>query len=174
MGGVDAFDSYIALYRSRIQSNKRFCFKIFFHFLDAAVVNSWLEYRRACEDTELPKKDWVTLWDFKLEIAETVTRKNVLAKRRTFSSVQCEFLDKKRKGNVENLRPEEVRRDGIDHLPKTASNRGKCKLPGCTSQIKTICVKCNLHLCVSEKSCFLIFTQIKLEYSIQCVFYKPD
>ena len=157
MGGVDAFDSYIALYCSRIQSNKRFYLNIFCHFLDVAVVNSWLEYRRACEDTELPKKDWVTLWDFKLEIAETLTRKNVPAKRRKFSSVQCEFLEKKRKGNVENVPPEEVRRDGIDHLPKTASNRAKFKLPGCTSQIKTICVKCNLHICVSEKSCFFDF-----------------
>ena len=152
MGGVDAFDSFISLYRIKLQCNRRYYLKIFFHFLDMAVVNAWLEYRRDCADSELPKKDWLKLWHFKQVIASDLTKNGSILKRRRYSAVETEYLLKRKRGNTENIPTNTVRRDGMDHLPKSVANRAKCKNPNCKSQVKTICIKCKIHLSVCQKS----------------------
>lgn len=45
MGGVDLLDSIIGRYRIAMRS-KKWYFKLFYHFLDMALVNAWLLYRR--------------------------------------------------------------------------------------------------------------------------------
>lgn len=47
MGGVDQLDALIAFYRIHTRSSKSYL-KIFLHFVDMAVVVSWLLYRRDC------------------------------------------------------------------------------------------------------------------------------
>lgn len=44
MGGVDLMDSFIGRYRIGMRSRKRY-FRIFYHLLDMATINSWLVYK---------------------------------------------------------------------------------------------------------------------------------
>ena len=67
-GGVDLMDSLIALYKINIRS-KKWHHSIFFHFLDVAVVNSWLLYRKDCEMSKVSQKDQLSLLQFKAEFA---------------------------------------------------------------------------------------------------------
>ena len=55
MGGVDLLDSLIALYTIHIRSHKYY-HKLVFHFLDIAIVNSWLLYRRDASGLGVPNK----------------------------------------------------------------------------------------------------------------------
>uniref|UniRef100_A0A8C6U166 PiggyBac transposable element-derived protein domain-containing protein n=1 Tax=Neogobius melanostomus TaxID=47308 RepID=A0A8C6U166_9GOBI len=55
MGGVDALDALIAQYRIHIRS-KKYYHRLFFHFVDMVIVNSWLLYRRDCVALCVPKK----------------------------------------------------------------------------------------------------------------------
>lgn len=71
MGGVDLMDSLIALYRIHIRS-KKYYHKLFFHFIDVTVVNSWLIYRRDCENLQIPKNKIQSLQEFKMSIAEAL------------------------------------------------------------------------------------------------------
>ena len=57
MGGIDSFDSYIALYRTKIKATTKFYLKIYFHFIDMLVINSWLLYRRESTALGIPKKN---------------------------------------------------------------------------------------------------------------------
>jgi len=68
MGGVDLMDSLIAFYRLNIRY-KKWYHRIFFHFLDNAVVISWLLCRKDCELSKVSQKDQLNLLQFKAEIS---------------------------------------------------------------------------------------------------------
>nr|CAH7744540.1 unnamed protein product [Callosobruchus chinensis] len=72
MGGVDLLDSMLGFYRIKIRS-KKYYLRIFFHFIDMVVVNSWLLARRA-EKFDMP------LLDTKLAIADSLCKAGQLAK----------------------------------------------------------------------------------------------
>lgn len=44
MGGVDLCDQMLEYYRIKMKT-KKWTVKVFFHFLDLAIYNSWMEYR---------------------------------------------------------------------------------------------------------------------------------
>ncbi|CAL1267494.1 unnamed protein product [Larinioides sclopetarius] len=50
----------------------------------------------------------------------------------------------------------EVRLDGVGHLPRFMEdkNASKCRLPGCNSRTRVVCIKCNMYLCVVRNNCF--------------------
>ena len=54
-GGVDLMNLLIASYRINVRSKKRY--EILFHFLDMAVVNSWLLYRKDFQDRNIHKNE---------------------------------------------------------------------------------------------------------------------
>lgn len=68
MGGVDLLDSLMGLYRITIRS-KKWYHRLFFHFLDMAVVNAWLLYRRALSQQN-NTSEVLRLAEFKAQIAE--------------------------------------------------------------------------------------------------------
>jgi hypothetical protein len=68
MGGVDLLDSLMGLYRITIRS-KKWYHRLFFHFLDMAVVNAWLLYRRA-RSQQNNTSEVLRLAEFKAQIAE--------------------------------------------------------------------------------------------------------
>lgn len=74
MGGVDLADSLISLYRTSIRS-KKWYHKIYFHLMDLCVVNSWLLYKRDCNRLAVPKKEQLSLLQFKSDIAATLCSK---------------------------------------------------------------------------------------------------
>ncbi|XP_028657085.1 piggyBac transposable element-derived protein 3-like [Erpetoichthys calabaricus] len=131
MGGVDLMDSLIALYRIHIRS-KKYYHKLFFHFIDVTVVNSWLLYRRDCESLQLPKKKIQSLQEFKMSITEALlleekSNRPTKRGRPSTSSTDVEFANKKRRGPATKSIPgSDIRLDGLHHYPEV-TNRGRCK-----------------------------------------------
>ena len=100
MGGIDSFDLYIALSRTKTKSNSKFYRRIFFQLMDMSVVNSWLPYRRDSRDLGVPSKEFSDFWDFKTEIAEKFCC-GVGIKRKRFSEVSHGHLTKCKRGRVQ-------------------------------------------------------------------------
>ncbi len=156
MGGIDAFDSYISLYRTKIRSTRKYYLRIYFHIIDMMVINSWLLYCKDSLQTGASRGSLTKLWDFKYEIAMTLSSFHQKVKRPRFSNVSAGILVKRKRGPTAAMLSIDVRQDGVDHLPLT-KERGRCKKPGCKSVVKTYCSKCNVHLCISENNCFYSF-----------------
>jgi hypothetical protein len=163
------------LYRSRLRS-KKYYFRIFTHILDMAVINSWLLYRRAMKQrnevqgNEVEGKDGtatdsisrvISLADFKFEIADVCIRmgQHTEVKRgRPSSEIQKAIEAKKSRSRTATHPPQDVRLDKCDHWPDFSATRLHCKLPGCESQTRAKCNKCNVPLCCNtDKNCFRIY-----------------
>ena len=69
MGGVDLLDSLLSLYRIHIRS-KKWYHKLFFHFLDVTVVQSWLIHCRGVTGNE----GKLRLREFKMILANSLMR----------------------------------------------------------------------------------------------------
>lgn len=158
MGGVDLLDSMLGYYRISLKSRKYYM-KIFYHMIDLCVVNAWLLYRRVYPDTYIP------LLDFKLLISEVLCEilkpsprrkgRPLLPENRTESLYD---IKRRRKGPCSELPAEEIRLDGMDHLPIQQANRIRCKYPTCKSKTMVSCIKCMIPLCFNqERNCFLLF-----------------
>ena len=72
MGGVDLADMLISLYRTAFKT-KRWYIKVIFHLVDIAKVNSWLFYRRHCDQLMIQKKSQLSLLQFTSAIADALT-----------------------------------------------------------------------------------------------------
>uniref|UniRef100_A0A3B3QLT9 PiggyBac transposable element-derived protein domain-containing protein n=1 Tax=Paramormyrops kingsleyae TaxID=1676925 RepID=A0A3B3QLT9_9TELE len=118
MGDVDTLDALIAYYRIHVKS-KKYYHRFFFHFIDMAIVNSWLLYRRDCESLDVPRKKQKDLLTFRTSIAQALSKA------------------------IPTL---EVRSDAVGHWPVVESGRQRCKLPNCKGQTVFKCLKCNVHL----------------------------
>lgn len=98
MGGVDALDALIAYYRIHIRS-KKYYHRLFFHFVDIVIVNSWLLYRRDCESLTVPRKKQKDLLVFRTSIAQALCMqgKDLSKKKRGRPSMDVEReLEKKK------------------------------------------------------------------------------
>ena len=169
MGQIDNIGRLLSLYRIKIDSRKRFYLKIFYHFADLAIINSWLLYRRDSDDMGFPKT--MDLWDFKAAVAfglcagakYGLDRKRKVGRPR-YSEIEHEHLMKKIRGPAKPLPSKERRTDNVSHWPKFYEKRGRCKNPLCGkitgSEGNTFvgCEKCDVHLCfTSTKNCFKQF-----------------
>ncbi|XP_045457217.1 piggyBac transposable element-derived protein 4-like [Melitaea cinxia] len=72
MGGVDVLDQLIEYYRT-YQKTKKWTVKVLIHFLDLAVVNSWRQYKIACDAKKTKAKD--LLW-FRVNLADALINCN--------------------------------------------------------------------------------------------------
>nr|XP_050033781.1 piggyBac transposable element-derived protein 2-like [Dermacentor andersoni] len=160
MGGVDLLDGLMAYYRIFLKS-KKFYLRFFFHFVDMAVVSSWLLYRRDCDALGIPKKHQLDLVAFKASLASCLCNQNkdVMKKRgRPSLSVEGELEKKKRRGPAAPTPNAEVRQDNVGHWPEVSQQRQRCKMPGCKGQPVSFCTKCKVHLCIKKSSnCFISF-----------------
>ena len=120
-------------------SKFRFYLRVFFDFLDIAVVNSKIVYNK------IESAPSLSSLDFRYSIAQTMIRK--------FSS---------RKRAVPLSRPSKRSRgpsfDIVDHLPHFASSRVRCTF--CSSKkvesrSYACCITCNIALCLQkDHNCF--------------------
>src|SRR5258705_6551277 len=69
MGGVDLADRMLSFYRMSART-KKWTVRTIMHFVDLAVVNSWIEYRSDQETMQVPSKSVFQLFDFKFGVAE--------------------------------------------------------------------------------------------------------
>ncbi|KAL3211465.1 hypothetical protein MRX96_036399 [Rhipicephalus microplus] len=146
MGGVDLVDSFIARYRNYVR-NKRGYLRIFFHLLNAAVVNAWILWR----------------WDeaVKLSIQWTNLSSEVALLRRSYFAVKQHRARSDEDGHttirrqppikkrVFNHVPLEKRLDGGYHFPKKSEqkNASRCRTLACRSKTRHLCGRCNGPLC---------------------------
>lgn len=161
MGGVDALDALIAYHRIHIRS-KKYYHRLFFHFVDMAIVNSWFLYRRDCESLGVPRRKRKNLLAFRASIAQAVCMEGKDPMRRKrgrpSSDVDGQFEMKKRRGLAKAIPPQEIRSDAVGHWPVVENGRQRCKLPNCKGQTVYKCAKCNVHLCLNKvNNCFCEF-----------------
>ena len=139
MGGVDLSDQMKITYEVDRRSKFRFYLRVFFDFLDIAVVNSKIVYNKI--ESALSSSSL----DFRYSIAQTMIRK--------FSS---------RKRAVPLSRPLKRSRgpsfDIVDHLPDFAPSRVRCAF--CSSKnverrTYVRCITCNIARCLQkDRNCF--------------------
>ncbi|XP_072047401.1 piggyBac transposable element-derived protein 3-like [Amphiura filiformis] len=170
MGGVDKLDFLISLYRMKAKT-KKWPVTVIFHFIDLALVNSWLEYRDIERANGSPRACILDLLGYRNEVADVLLRADLDAPppdprpvgRPRSSSPTPQAPDQagpphKRAKPAE--RPvQDVRYDGYRHFPACIKELGqRCKYEGCKSRSRVKCVKCEVFLCLSkDKNCFLAF-----------------
>ncbi|XP_040072993.1 piggyBac transposable element-derived protein 2-like [Ixodes scapularis] len=159
MGGVDKVDFLVALYRTTIRSRK-WTLRMIFHFMNLAVVNAWLEYRKdADRQLILPTKQ-LDLLDFTLGVIKALSAaesKPVSRKRGRPSDSPLQ--PSKRLSCAENRPVQDVRFDQMSHWPVHEDSREqRCKMERCTGKTRVMCDKCNVHLCLTKsRNCFKAF-----------------
>ena len=79
MGGVDKIDYLVSLYRIRAKTRK-WPVRMFFHFLDLAVANSWLEYCDFELEHGTPKSNISDLLAFRNKVGRALTMATVPAR----------------------------------------------------------------------------------------------
>ncbi|CAG4935377.1 unnamed protein product [Parnassius apollo] len=98
MGGVDLLDSYIGRYHITIK-NRKWYVRLFHHFLDLAMINSWLAYKELVSQKSSSNEKLCNLGVFRLEVAETLCLmgRNDMKRGRPSSALEKEIQAKKRK-----------------------------------------------------------------------------
>ncbi|CAH1968469.1 unnamed protein product [Acanthoscelides obtectus] len=137
----------LGYHRILIRSNK-FYLRIFFHFLDMLCCNSWILWRRALTDNN--SDDYLPLAQFKLGLAEILTRSHVTSKKRgrPNSSLQPQ-LDLK-KGNNILLRKYQPKKFVATMWDIFLSGMKIAKFPECKGKTQVWCDKCNVRLCLNK------------------------
>lgn len=175
MGGIDLCDRLIAYYRSAMRTRK-WPVRTFCHFLDLVVVNCWIMYTRCCNKEDVQRKDRLGLLQYRLNLAKAMMKysggrvePNFLlpgtTSRPSSSSSPRSNLPSSSDANeppIKKHRPvvpqpqHEVRLDNVGHLPRFVDSKSasKCRNPLCSSRCRTMCIKCNVYLCVLKNNCF--------------------
>jgi hypothetical protein len=161
MGGVDFADRLLSMYAIPVKTNK-WTMRLFYHFLDVAVVNSWLLYRRDCEFFHIPKRDQMKLLDFRSRIAYVLCSSQLPQRKRSAGRISVESQGCS-SGKRDKRLPlySETQLDGIGHWPTVVEKRERCTLCSTTLHAvfsRTKCIKCDRHLCLNgERNCFISF-----------------
>lgn len=153
MGFVDHFDHLISLYAIDRKSRK-WWHRIFFHFLDASVVNSFILYKMVNNGNIEIK----TMKDFRREIVRSLVemgaKPGLERKRPSTSGIKA---IKKHKPFI----PDEIKYKNVEHLPVKCTRRrcAHCSTRDKPHQTRTMCETCNVGLCMQTKdiSCFVKF-----------------
>ncbi|MGH0117161.1 UNVERIFIED_CONTAM: hypothetical protein FKN15_029574, partial [Acipenser sinensis] len=98
-GLVDLLDSLISLYRMKIRYRKWY-HQLIFHMLDLTVAEAWLLYCRDSKECRVPKKEQLSLLEFKCEVAACLCAEKKIqkCKGRPSSDVEEKHAENKRRG----------------------------------------------------------------------------
>lgn len=186
MGGIDLCDRLIAYYRSSMRT-KKWPVRAFCHFLDLVVVNCWVMYTRSCVQENVQRKDKLGLLQYRLNLSKammkydggrvnpnflncgSISRPNTSTSPRSSLNPTDDCRDclieppsKKHRAVVPHPQPE-IRLDNVGHLPRFVESNfaSKCRHPTCSSRCRTICIKCNVYLCILKNNCFENYHTVK-------------
>ena len=140
---------YVYKYHVR---TKRWYLKVFYHTVTMALVTSWLWYGRHCV---LLNVKHVKLSVFQARVATALIETKRPVGRPSSSRLPGPPARKicKRKGPVDD-----VRKDGLDHLPDWAVRRERCQ--HCNAHAHLKCMKCDVSLCVNkDRNCFYAYNK---------------
>lgn len=155
-------DFLLSLYRISIRS-KKWTLKMFDHFIDLAICNSWLEYRKDVERNTKSSK-YMDLLNFRNDVANgLIAKSNHLqcSRKRGRPSAASQIGDDSGSPSTSSKKRRtipaiSVRYDGNQHWPEHVADKGRCKLEGCKGQTRYKCSKCDVLLCIpnGQKNCF--------------------
>lgn len=153
MGGVDRFDQHMANY-TIVQKSKKWWMKLFYYFLDSAVVNSFILYTQSCN---LKNQKPMSHLKFRSALVNGLIGSFSSKKRKGYMPAS----GKARKRNSPSGRPtieNTIRLSNVGaHMPEKNDKYRRCAM--CSTKKKEkrsniICKTCNVALC---KECFLPF-----------------
>ncbi|XP_044040956.1 piggyBac transposable element-derived protein 4-like [Siniperca chuatsi] len=74
MGGVDMSDRMMSYYRMSVRT-KKWTIRMLMHFMDLALANSWLLYRRDNQENGTPRKSIMKFLEFRMVVAQVFLSK---------------------------------------------------------------------------------------------------
>lgn len=159
MGGVDGVDSHVGRHKIQMKS-KKWYFRLFYHFLDLAIINAWTVYKKkaAYDQTKIV----LNQKDFRVQVAKSLCTLGFHAQKRgrPGNEIQKQLEERQKRARTSIAPTKDVRQDSIDHWPQWNSSRNRCKLPKCTGKTFVSCAKCNTFLCFNkDKNCFKNYHQ---------------
>lgn len=134
MGGVNLNDMLVALYRTNIGS-KKYYFKIFYNFLDVAIINAWLVYRRHCRQKNILR--YKPLLTFRTEIAGTLLKAKTVKRGRPSNDAIPE--PKRQRASNKLDPPDDIRYDLHDHFFIPMDNENKIRSRVCQNKDSWYC-----------------------------------
>ena len=164
MGSVDNHDRMISYYRIKPKT-KKWPVRVIFHFVDMALVNSWLLYRE--QEIKKGHNRPMDLLSFRDEVGDSLllssanrpSRNSVGRPSRQLDDQTCSSFTQQKRRNTESRPVSDVRHDGVGHWSFVADGIGKrCKLDGCGRRSRMRREKCQVSLCMTkDKNCFKKF-----------------
>lgn len=148
MNFVDKFDQNLNLYKINRKS-KKWWHRIFFYFLDAAVVNAFVLYK----ELNSPK---ISMKEFRRSVSQGLVADLVIKNKRKAYSCGETVAKKQFKPFI----PLEIRHNQSSHQPERDSRRRCAKCSTSKQQVRTnwICSVCRVPLCLgANKTCFQDF-----------------
>ena len=160
MGGVDLCDRMLAYYRIKTRT-KKWTVHVIMHFIDLALVNSWILYQRDAKVLKLPRKDVYQFLPFKLDVAQTyLAAVDDEAVHSSGDTSDEEPPAKRRRTRTVEIPAVPQRTAAAKHLPEMTevNNSMRYRMHGCRGKSKVRCVACNIFLCMrADRNCFLKF-----------------
>lgn len=160
MGGVDLVDRMMSYYRMSGRT-KKWTLRMLMYFMDLALANSWLLYRKDLTVCGTPKKDIMQFLEFRMEVAMTFLAQ--YANDSSDFSVQEDDPDVLVQGKrrpVKAVPHVSFRRKANAHLPEVAKlkNAARCRAKGCSGRTRVQCVTCKVFLCLqADGNCYTAF-----------------
>ena len=164
MGSVDNHDRMISYYRIKPRT-KQWPVRVIFHFVDMALVNSWLLYRE--QEIKKGNNRPMDLLSFRDEVGDALllssakrpSRNSVGRPSRQLDDQTCSSFTQQQRRNTECIPVSDVRHNGAGHWPFVADGIGKrYKLDGCGGRSRERWEKCQVSLCkTKDKNCFKKF-----------------
>lgn len=141
MGGVDFNDRMVAHYPHGFKS-KKWYLRIFFHFLNVALVNAWICYKQEIEDT--------TFLEFKSAVAHalmlTESRKRSRGRPSEIKESDETPYKKPRTTFVKIL--DDIRYDNMGHYPVKSEKKNASRCHSiCKKKTRYLCKKCKVPVC---------------------------
>lgn len=89
--------------------------RLFFYFIDMAVVNAWLLYRRDAKQTGMLRKNIMLLREFRTNVAEGLCKAGKVVEKRKGRPSMGDEPQKKKRGLAAHQPTAEVRKDSVGH-----------------------------------------------------------
>jgi hypothetical protein len=155
MGGVDLCDRMISFYRMKART-KKWTVRTILHFIDLALVNSWILYRQDKLKEKTPAKDILQFLDFRIEIAQIylAVADDEIVESNSGDSDEDEPPAKRK---FQSIPAKAQRTSCARHMPEMddIKNAMRCRNSECSGKTKVKCQYCKVYLCLrAERNCF--------------------
>jgi len=124
--------------------------RLFFHFIDTAIVNSHVIYKQTTNK-------YITMKDFRREISRSLVSKTLVEKRAVQNKSKISPVElKKNKPSVPNI----IRLEQAAHQPQRGTRRRCARCSTKKNEVRTewMCCVCNVPLCLGKnKNCFALY-----------------